>query len=126
MSNVKFYWVLLGFALCSTAQAADNFVDAQVLNVEAKQALTSGGFGIFNTGLEDDDHIEVTVQIGDMKVIARSYTMAAGGVYIHNHPEAMIVGSTVKAQIAKSWLEVQVPPKGKVLKFKIQRMEKIS
>jgi len=110
--------------LYSSAFAADNFTDSQVLNVEAKQGISSGP-GVFNTGLESDPYTQVTVQVGDMKVTARTYAIASGTVYLANHPEAMIVGTTVKAQIVKSELQVQVPPKGKVLKFKIERLEKL-
>jgi hypothetical protein len=118
----KLLWVVA--LLSSQAFAADEFIDAQVLNVESKKGLTSG---VFNAGLESDNYTEVTLQVGDLKVTARTNPGGIGGgiVYLANHPEAMIVGSTVKAQIVKSWLEVQVP-EGKVLKFKIERMEKIN
>jgi hypothetical protein len=116
----KWVWLVL---LSSQAYAQD-FTDAQVLNVQTKQGFTNG---IFNAAVEADEYTEVTLQIGDMKVTARTSPGGIGGgiVYLANHPEAMIVGSTVQAQIAKSWLQVQVPPRGKVLKFKIERMEKL-
>jgi hypothetical protein len=118
----KWLWLV---ALLASQAYAQEFTDAEVLNVETKQGFTNG---IFNPAVKADEYTEVTLQIGDMKVTARTNPGGIGGgiVYLANHPEAMIVGSTVQAQIAKSWLQVQVPPKGKVLKFKIERLEKIA
>lgn len=126
MSNSRFYLTVILALLSFQASAADDvFVDAEVINIESKQGLTSGA-GIFNAGLESDNYTEVTLQLGDIQVSARTYSMGGGIIYLANHPEALIVGSTVQARIAKRGvLEVQVPPKGKLLKFNIERMEKI-
>jgi hypothetical protein len=117
-------WFLL-VALLSSQAFAQDFTDAKVLNVETKQGLSNG---LFNTQVESDNFTEVTVQVGDLKVAARTFPGGIGGgqVYLATHPEAMIVGTTVQARIAKRELHVEVPPKGKVLKFKIERLEKVA
>lgn len=115
-------WLVLAVLLSGSA-IAQEFTDAQVLNVEAKQGMQTGFLGI-GTELQADNYTLVTVQLGDMKVSARTYQMGGGMLYLASHPEAMIVGSTIKAKLVKDELQVQVPPKGKVLKFKIERLEK--
>jgi hypothetical protein len=115
----KTLWLV---ALLSSQVFAQDFTDAKVLNVESKQGLSSG---ILGSNLESDNYTEVTVQLGELKISARTYPMGGGLVYLANHPEAMIVGSTVQARMAKRGiLEIQVPPKAKVLKFNVERMEK--
>ncbi len=119
----KCLWLVVAL-ISSQAFAQDDFADAQVLNVEAKQGFTSGVLG---PNLEADNYTEVTIQLGDMKISARTYSMGGGIIYLANHPEALVVGSTVKALTAKRGeLQIQVPPNGKVLKFKIQRMERVN
>lgn len=114
-------WLCLA-ALLSSQGYAQDFIDAQVLNVEMKQGLSSG---ILSNELESDNHTVITIQLGDMKVSARTYPMGGGVVYLANHPEALIVGTTVKARLAKRGeLQIQVQPKDKVLKFNVERMEK--
>jgi hypothetical protein len=116
-------WLLLVALLASQANAQE-FTDAEVLNVETKQGLSSG---ILSNQLESDNHTVVTIQLGDMKISARTYSMGGGIVYLANHPEALIVGTTVKARLAKRGeLQIEVPPKGKVLKFNVERMEKLA
>jgi hypothetical protein len=113
--------LLVSMLLMSISSIADDFVDATILDMQAKQGFTNG---IVGGGVESDNHKELTIQLGDMKVTARSFAMGGGVVYINNHPEVFVVGSTIKARLAKRGVLEVLAPDGKLLKFDVQRMEK--
>jgi len=105
--------ILLAIALscvCSAASAQE-FADAVVLDVVIEQ-----GF--------DGAYTTVTMQLGDLKIAARTYSVGGGVVYLQQHPEALIIGSTLQARLVKRGvLEVRMP-EGKLVKLQAQRMER--
>jgi hypothetical protein len=110
---------LASISVCAAAD--EEFTDSKVIDVQARQGISNGVLG----GLDSDPHTEVTIAVGDKKVTARTFAIGGGTVYLANHPEAMMVGATVKARIAKRGeLHVEAAD-GKVLKFKIQRLEQL-
>jgi hypothetical protein len=94
--------------------AGEDFRDAKILDVEAKQETVAGTSAQYEV---------ITVQLGEQKISGRPWQM--GRVYLLHHPETTIVGSTVPARIDNSMLELKIGPDQKVVKLKIQRIENL-
>jgi hypothetical protein len=114
---------LLLVAWVSVAAAADDeFLSSKIVDVQAKQGASNGVFG---GGVEADNYTEITIEVGDKKVTARTYSMGGGIIYLANHPEAIVVGASVRARLARRGeLHIETAD-GKLLKFKIQRLEQL-
>lgn len=121
---MKLVTALLLTLFTATAMAQD-FMDATIVDVQSKQGFKNGFLAPPGT-IEADNYKELVVTIGTQKITARTYSMGGGLIYLANHPEALVVGSTVQARLAKRG-ELQVKTaEGKVLKFTIQRIEQLS
>lgn len=109
--------------ICGLA-AESEFADARVLDVQARQGTSNAP--VLGNRIQADNFTEITVQLGEMKVTARSFEYGGGVIYISQHPEAFVVGTDVKARLAgHGILELLVDGKKK-LKFDIQRLEKVA
>jgi hypothetical protein len=96
------------------AWPADEFRDAKILDVEAKEATVAGTSAAYQV---------ITVQLGEQKISGTPYQM--GRVYLLHHPEATIVGTTLPARLGNNMLEIKIGPDQKVVKLKIQRIENV-
>jgi hypothetical protein len=98
----------------AAAWSADEFRDAKILDVEAKEETVAGYAAPYQV---------IPVQLGEQKISGRPWQM--GRAYLLHHPEAIIVGSTVPARIDKNMVEIKIGPEQKLVKLKIQRIENL-
>lgn len=113
--------------IAGAAMAADaDYKPAKVLDVQAVASSVSCATGLFAANCASNTSPQVTLNVDGVKITAQMPPTAigTGSLYLSSHPEALMVGADVEALAKGGWLTVKVQG-GKVLKFKVSRMEKL-
>jgi len=111
---MKAFVALIALLVGAAAWSAEDFRDAKILDVEAKEETVAGYPAPYQV---------ITVQLGEQKISGRPWQM--GRVYLLHHPEATIVGTSVPARLDGNMLEIKIGPDQKVVKLKVLRIESV-